>query len=140
MAIEANFEIYGNGVYFAPFFYPRDVVVGKEQKLSRDGSPCGGEDVENIGSKNREIHIVGIIRESERGALNTILDQQDEVNLITMSWSGEVRIESGEFRGPVGYDPHTNEWHWEYTLDLVSTGANETDAIPDAGILQRATS
>lgn len=136
MAVITPFEIYGGGVYFAPFFYPNRVIVSKAQKLARDGSPCGGEDVNNIGSENREIHIVGIIRQQEKQALDSILDQDEPVNLISMSWSGEVLIEEGEYEGPVGVDPHTNEYHWQYTLDLVSTGANETTNRAEDGIVR----
>lgn len=132
------FELYGNGVHFAPFFYPTRVVVTKEQKLARDGNPCAGEDVDNIGSKNREIHIVGLVRQNERYALEQVLDQTDDMNLISLSWSGEVVIENGEYEGPIGQDAHTNEYLWEYTIDLVSTGEDEAHHSHDSGIISPA--
>lgn len=136
----SGFELSGNGVSFAPFFYPNRVVVSKEQKLSRDGSPCGGEDVENIGSKNREIHVVGIIRDQERHAIEAVLDQKEPMDLFTEGWEGEVRVEDGEYEGPVGYDPHTNEWHWQYRLNLVSTGEDEEGGVTGSGIIRKADS
>lgn len=135
---ESGFEIYGDGFTFAPFFYPSRVVVSKAQKLARDGTPCGGEDVENVGSENREIHIVGVIRQHEKFALERLLDQTDQLNMISLSWSGEIRVDDGDYEGPIGRDAHTGEYVWKYTLNLVSTGTDESGQSPVSGILQTA--
>lgn len=135
---DSGFELFAEGISFAPFFYPDRVVVGKEHNLARDGSPCGGEDVDNIGSKNKEIHVTGIIRQHEKHALEAIIDYSEPLELISMSWSGEVVVEDGEFEGPIGVDAHTGEFHWQYTINLVSTGEDEPNKIPDAGIIKQA--
>lgn len=134
----APFEVFGDGFSFAPFFYPRRVVVGKEHNLKREDNICGNEDVSSTGSKNREIHIVGILRQHERYSFETLMDQSDPVNLISLSWSGEVYVENADYEGPIGFDPHTNEYHWQYTLDLVSSGVHE-DGFRNAqnGIISR---
>lgn len=133
---DSGFEIYNDEFTFAPFFYPSRVVVSKAQKITRDGTPCGGEDVENVGSENREIHIVGVIRQHEKFALERLLDQTDELNIISLSWSGEIKLDEGDYEGPIGVDPHTNEFHWKYTLNLVSTGTDESSRSPESGILR----
>ncbi len=59
------------------------------------------------------------------------------------AWEGEVRVEEGEYHGPVGKDTrdlHRDANHWKYTLQLVSTGRDEYDNFTKDGILEEADS
>ena len=137
------FELFDYGVRgsvrFGPRFYPKDIVVSKEHKNNRSQNPCSGEDVTKIGKKNREIHIVGLLRKSEMEAFDDLLDYMDTVTLISLTWSGEVSLEDGELHGPVGYDPNAKEYLWEYTLNLLSTGEDERDHNTSNGIISDGT-
>lgn len=119
-----SFELSGP-VNFAPFYVPNRFSWKKQRNLDREENFCGGEDVEDLGSKNREVHISGAIRFPETFAFNNILDNDEPLNLISPGWSGEVRVVDGEFEGPTGIDPHTRDDLYQYTLNLVSTGRDE---------------
>jgi hypothetical protein len=125
----AEFELSNVSMVFAPLFYPRKVVVSKERRHSRQANYCEGEDVYDIGSKNREIHITGYFRTSELDAFNALLDQHDPLDLIADEWTGEAVIENGEYQ-KFGYDTY------EYKLNLVSTGKDERGRIGADGIIR----
>lgn len=124
----ASFELSNADIVFAPLFYPKKVVVSKERRKSRQSNYCEGEDVYDIGSKNREVHITGYVRASEKDALNALLDQHDPLDLIADEWTGEVEILDGEYQR-FAYDIY------EYKLNLVSTGVDERGRITPDGII-----
>jgi hypothetical protein len=110
---------------FGPFYAPNRLSVSKERELNRQETFCGGEDVTDMGSKNREIHVAGALLEYELAAFEALLDSADALDLTTQGWSGEVRVDGGEYEGPVGRDGRTQEYLFKYSLDLVSTGRDE---------------
>lgn len=120
-----RFSVSGNGTNFGPFFMPDRISVSKERNLVRHANFCGLEDVFEIHGHNREIHVSGKIRENELAAFERLLDHNQPADLITPSWSGEVRVVKGDHEGPIGFDPQTQQFLWEYSLDLVSTGEDE---------------
>ena len=124
------FAIYGDAG-FAPHYVPNRCEMGKERNLNREDNFCGGEDVEDIGAKNREIHASGWMRASELQAFNDLLDYGEPVELIYTGWSGEVNVKDGDFEGPIGRDAVTKEFLFRYSLNLVSTGLDEADAPKD---------
>lgn len=119
------FAIYGP-VNFAPYYVPRRFSWGKERNLDREENFCGNEDVSDLGAKNRDVHISGLIRQSEIQAFNNLLDLTEPVNLVSPGWSGEVRVGDGEFEGPQSTDPATKQYLFQFTLNLVSTGKDES--------------
>lgn len=118
------FQITGY-VDFAPFYVPRRFSWSKERNLDREDNFCGNEDVSDLGGKNREVHISGVIREAEIAAFGNLLDIDEPVDLISPGWSGEVRVLDGEYEGPQGSDPVTTQKTYQYTLNVVSTGRDE---------------
>lgn len=121
----ASFELSNENMVFAPLYYPRKIVVSKERRKSRQANFCEGEDVYDIGSKNREIHITGFIRAAELAAFNALLDEHDPLDLIADEWTGEISILDGEYQR-FALDVYS------YKLNAVSTGTDERGtSIPD---------
>jgi hypothetical protein len=125
----------GLTVVFAPRYYPDTFRVRKERNLDRSKNFCSGEDVSDKGSKNREIHIAGVITSDEKDTFDRMCDVSEYFELTSATWSGEVRVEMGEYEGPTGYHSITDSSLFQYTLDLVSTGTDEDfeDGIIDEG-------
>ena len=121
---EKKFAI--NGVVeFGPFYPPDRISIEKERELNRKQNMCDGEDVTDEGSKNRDIHVAGVLRESEIPAFHDLLDNDEEVELYVDAWSGFVHTRRGEVEGPTDWDPHHEEWLFSYNLDFVATGQEE---------------
>lgn len=112
-------------ITFAPFYAPERIAVTKERELNREGNFCGGEDVTDLGAKNRDIHLSGMLLESELETYEALLDNDKPLDLTTPGWSGEVMVAGGEYEGPVGRDPRNGLYFFKYSLDLVSTGRDE---------------
>jgi len=112
---------------FGPFYPPDRIQIEKERDLKRESSMCGGEDVTDNGSKNREIHVSGVIRKSEVSAFNNLIDEDEALDLITVGFQGEVHVRKGDFEGPTTWDPEHKEWMYKYTVDFVSTGRDDED-------------
>lgn len=113
---------------FNPTYIPQRIQVSKERELVRHANFCGLEDVFEIHGKNREIHLAGIMLESELSDWADVVNWNNEANVITPGLKDNgmiVRVVEGEREGPVSFDPHENEYQWEYSLDLVSTGESE---------------
>jgi hypothetical protein len=125
------------GVYFAPFFAPTRIENSKERNLSREENFCGGEDVTDLGSKNRDIHVSGIIRQSEIKSFDVIVETHGTLDLLTDGWGGEVRVAGGNWEGPVAVDPQSREKLYKYSFDFVSTGYNEDGDSYEDGIISR---
>ncbi|MFC7165859.1 hypothetical protein [Halospeciosus flavus] len=120
-----TFFVYGSGVTFAPTYVPTRISVSKERNLNREDNFCGTEDVSDLGSKNREVHISGLIRESELDSLGNLLDANFPMRVIAPGWSGEIRVMDGEFEGPRAFDPQNREPLYKYSLNVLSTGSDE---------------
>lgn len=130
-----EFVVLGNGS-FAPRFYPETIRVSKQQNLNREESFCGAENVSNNGSKNRDVHIAGrLVGEAEKRAFERVIEDRGTLVVSSTTWSGEAYIKEGELEGPVAIDGQTDAFHWQYTLDLVSTGPDESS--DGSGIIQR---
>jgi hypothetical protein len=118
------FGLYGE-VSFSPFYVPSRMTLGKERRVDRTENFCGGEDVSDMGAKNREFHISGVLREKEIDAFNDLLDAGSEFEMVAPAWSGEVMLEDGEVEGPKATDPQTGQWLYQYSMNVVSTGRDE---------------
>lgn len=122
-------------VSFAPRFFPERIQVTKERELDRSSDFCGGEDVSDKGSKNRDIHINGRLLGTEKNALDRVADTSEPLTMSSTTWSGEVRVSTVEYDGPKGYHPPSGSLLWEYTIDLVSTGRDEDEGNHGNGII-----
>lgn len=119
---------------FAPPLYPEKLRVRKQRNLDRQPNFCGGEDVSDTGSKNREVHISGRVRGSDMlEALNDAADRNEVFDLVSDAWTGEIRIKEIEYEIMKGYDPSTGEQYWKYTIDAVSTGRDEDQSTISSG-------
>lgn len=113
---------------FTPEFYPDDFTQMKKKELSRYGGNCGGESVSIKSIKNREFHATGVLLEGELNIFHGLMDFNGEVDLISpVAPNGgmECFIKKAELGGQSGWDPHSRQWMFEYTLDFVSTGRDE---------------
>lgn len=125
-AAQSAFLLSG-AVQFGPYYAPKRISVTKERELNRQGNFCGGEDVTDLGSKNRELHISGRLLENELIAFESLLDNDRALDLTTPGWGGQIMVKGGEYEGPVGRDARTGEFFFQYSLDIVSTGRDEDD-------------
>lgn len=113
---------------FAPEFYPDKFTQLKKRELDRYGSQCGGESVSLKAIKNREFHVEGVILQNEVTTFQRLLDYEPTVDLLsplTPSGGMECHLKRGELKEQQGWDPHTRQWMFGYSLDLVSTGKDE---------------
>lgn len=131
-----EFELAGENFSFAPFYYPRKVTPSKERRLSEQSAICEGEDVTDIGSKNREIVVRGYLRMSELPAYDRFIESGATYDLISLQWSGEVVLRDTELDGPMGVDTDTGDWLFIYDFTLKSTGKDERHT-PGDGIIDR---
>lgn len=123
-----RFEISNTNTVFAPLIYPEKVVVRKERRKSRQPGYCEGEDVADIGSKNREIDVNGVIMDYEKGAVDALLDESGDLDLVADEWSGKVQVLDGEYER-IAYET------FSYRLKLLSTGLDEEGGSRNSGIL-----
>jgi len=130
---------------FIPEIYPTDFTQMKKRELNRYGGGCSGETVSIEVTKNRELHVSGKILFSEVRTVQDLMDIDSEVDVISPLIPGgglECFIKQAEIGNYVGYDPHTGQRMFKYTLDLVSTGRDENDSGENAivtAIFQEAT-
>lgn len=123
------FGIAASGLEFYPEYIPNQIQLNKERKLVRHANFCGLEDVFEIHGKNREVHVNGYILESELPSFADVLDWSQEAEIVTPGWSGRVRVVKGEHEGPVAWDAREEQYLWNYSLDVVSTGIDEAQHI-----------
>lgn len=121
------FVLQNDDVRFAPKYYPERYRVRKQRELDRSSGFCKAEDVSDTGSKNREIHISGIMLDYERYAFDDLLDSGNTFDMVSDVKTMEVYVAEGEYDGPYGYDPHAGVKQWEYSLDVVSSGRDESE-------------
>ena len=125
--VQDVFHVLGAGVVFAPNYVPTRFSVKKDRNLNREDNFCGMEDVDDLGSKNRELHISGVLKADEVRAFGDLLDYGEPVDLTTPGWAGEVNVVGGEYEGPRALDPVDGQHLYQYSLDVVSTGRDEED-------------
>lgn len=130
----APFAITGS-YRFTPDIFPSNIRPSKSRNLDRTQNFCQGEDVSDNGSENRNIHVNGTMIGPEKDQFDALLDAEVPVEMTSPTWSGEVRVSEGEFEGPTGWDPSTGYFYYEYTLDLVATGADEMDESSGNGVV-----
>lgn len=113
---------------FTPEFYPEDFTFVKKRELKRYGGNCDGESVSIKAVKNREFHARGLMTTEDLAIFNHLVDHSDEVDIISPKIPGggmECFVKKGEVGNQKGVDPLTTQRIFEYSLDLVSTGADE---------------
>ncbi|QRV15020.1 hypothetical protein JMJ58_19250 [Haloterrigena salifodinae] len=120
-----DFYITSSALTFAPTYVPTRISVSKERNLNREDNFCGTEDVSDLGSKNRVVHISGVVRETELQSFGNLLNANYPLRLIAPGWSGEIRVKDGEYEGPRAFDPRNREPLYKYSLNVLSTGKNE---------------
>lgn len=120
---------------FSPKHSPERIQVSRERNLDRTQNFCKGEDVSDNGTENREIHISGRMLGPEKDRFDQLLNADVTIDMTSATWSGEVRVASGEYEGPTGWHPPTGYYYYDYRLDLVSTGAESGDASSGNGIV-----
>ena len=121
-------DIVNKGRVFIPEFYPEDFTQEKKRKFNRYGSGCDGESVSIKKEKNREFHVRGVVLRRSIPIVNTIIDENGPVDIISpLTSSGGVRcrVKKGQIGNVSGWDPIHEEWLFEYTLDFISTGRDE---------------
>lgn len=116
------------GEEFSPEFYPDRFNKVMTKELNRDGQQCQGEDVSVKNFKNAEIHATGVCFARQVSILEKLHAHEGPVDLYTpISPNGGLeafvkKVEVGEMEG---WNPHEEEWMFNYTLDFVSTGFDE---------------
>lgn len=129
-----DFSLVSESIGFEPTYYPERVNPKRKRNVEREDALCEGQDIIDNGAKNVDLHVEGYLIGSEKSTFWEILANGAEYRLISMPWSGFVKIKSGNLEGPIGIDDKEREFVYDYTLKLVSTaGDNE-----DFGIVQEA--
>lgn len=122
-------------ITFAPRYFPETFRRVKERDLNRKDQFCEGENVTDQGGKNWNIHVVGRVLTQELSVYDRVAEEGKELLLTSLSWSGEVLVDTCELEGPVAWDPQQNQYQWRYTADLVSTGRDELGSNFENGII-----
>lgn len=118
----------GDTFEFTPEYYPDRFTKVMEKELSREGQQCKGEDVSVKKFKNPDIHATGVTFAHQVSTLEDLHLHEGKVDLYTpISPNGGLeayvkKVEVGEING---WNPHEEEWMFDYTMDLVSTGRDE---------------
>lgn len=116
---------------FFPEYFPDRLPQTKDKKLNRESVQCAGEDVTIETTKNREVHVSGVVLASEIDTFQTLTDYDKPIDLYTplLPYGGmECIIKNTEIdANPDGFDAYFRQWRFSYTIDLVSTGYDEYD-------------
>lgn len=132
------FVLSGNAT-FAPRYLPDTFRRTKSRNLDRKENFCGGENVSDRGSENWEFHVSGPVLTIGVQFFDRIVEGGGDLLLTSLSWSGEVKVEEAELEGPMSWDPAAQQFLWRYTLDLVSTGKDESGNENQTGIIDEGT-
>lgn len=130
---EIPFAIYTNESGksdFTPYYYPSRFSVTTEKEFERTAAACAGERISIKELKNSELHINGKIHAFDLSSLDQLTYTTEPVELISpivKSGGMEAYVKSVERGELVGYDsyPTADDWLFEYTIDLVSSGRDE---------------
>jgi hypothetical protein len=120
---------------FQPLYYPETLRVVTDKELNRTDGGCSGENVSIKKLKNSDVHVKGKIHESDLPDLHELRLRSEPVEIVTPAIQGgglECIIKKAEQGDVLSWDayPDAQEWMFEYTLDLVSTGRDEyTDNV-----------
>lgn len=133
------FVLSHDDVTFAPRYAPDTLRRDKERNLDRKDAFCEGENVSDNGSKNWNIHASGRMLTSEIKFFDKVAEKGEPLLLTSATWSGELLVEDVEVDGPGSWDPQQEEYHWTYTLNLVSTGRDESGENYPDGIIDDGT-
>jgi hypothetical protein len=121
---------------FVPEFYPEDFTQMKKRELNRYPSgSCNGESVSIKAVKNREYNATGVILQGEINVFQALLDYDGPVDLLSPlcpKGGAECYVKQGELGKQKGWDPHTRQWMFEYSIDLVATARDEADGGDNA--------
>jgi hypothetical protein len=120
-----DFSLVSESVGFEPTYYPERVNPKRKRNIKREDSLCEGQDIIDNGGKNVDLHVEGYLIGSEKSTFWDILANGAEYRLISMPWSGFVKIKNGNLEGPIGIDDREREFVYDYTLKLVSTASRE---------------
>jgi hypothetical protein len=116
---------------FTPEFYPDDFTQMKKRELNRHPSgSCSGENVSLKAVKNREYNATGVLLQGEINVFQALLDHNGAVDLLSPlcpKGGAECYVKQGELGKQKGWDPHTRQWYFEYSIDLVATSRDETE-------------
>jgi hypothetical protein len=130
------FGIYGSAeddnFRFEPVYYPTNLRVTADKEMTRTNGGCDGEQVSIKKLKNSNIHISGKIHESDLPDLHELAHKTEKVEVISPSIQRggmECIVKKTEQGDMISWDgfPEAQEWMFEYTIDLVSTGKDEYD-------------
>lgn len=116
------------GPEFSPEYYPDRFNKVMEKELNRDGQQCRGEDVSVKTFKNSDVHATGVCFAHQVPILEKLHGHEGKAELYTpISPNGglEVYVKKIEVGEMSGWNPHKEEWMFNYTLDFVSTGLDE---------------
>lgn len=136
-----SFGIYGEDVSFNPLYYPERFSITTEKELQRVKSACEGETVDIEKLKNSTLHVSGRLHTSDLADINALAQTPKPVEVITplVGSSGmEAYVKMCERGEMAGYDayPRAEEWMFQYTLDLVSTGVDEYHSHNDSSTFE----
>jgi hypothetical protein len=118
----------GGGAVFEPVYYPSSFTIVTDKELIRNGAKCEGERISIDKLKNSEIHVTGKVHASDLPDLDDLAHTTRPVTLVTPivpPGGMEVIVKKAERGNYSGWDPYVRERMFEYTLDMVSTGADE---------------
>jgi hypothetical protein len=118
-----DFSLVSESTSFEPTYYPERVKPTRERNINRQDGLCEGEEVNDNGGKNHDLHVRGFLLESEKNTFWEVLDDGSEFEMVAMPWSGFVYVKSGNLEGPKGVDNREREWVYEYTLKFVAAGS-----------------
>lgn len=126
------------GTPFTPKYYPDRFNKVMEKELRKDGQQCKGQDVSIKNFKNAKLHATGVCLAREVSTLESLHAHDGVVDLYTpISPNGgiEAYLEKVELGEMAGYNPEFDEWMFNYTLDLISTGSDEYGSDGESAIV-----
>jgi len=128
------FGVYAPNVTFVPAYYPSRMSITTEKEFEKISSGCEGQEIDIKTLKNSTLHISGKVHAKDMGNINRLSQVTEPVDVLTPILEGggmEFHLESAERGQLIGYDafPAFEDWMFEYTLDLLSTGKDEYEQI-----------
>jgi hypothetical protein len=127
------FAVEGENYAFVPKYYPERFTQTRDNELKREGAKCAGEEVYTKKKKNKDLHATGIVLADNLDPLRNLIDETDPIDIISPivdDGGAEVVLKSGKIGEIVGWDGADEQWQFKYTLDFVTSGAdNNTQQI-----------
>lgn len=123
---ELSFALAASAVQFEPTYYPDTIRRVGDKKLQEEKSPRGGEEVTIDKIHNAHYHITGVVTSDEIDQLKRLHHDCRPAQLTChMTNNLSTIVKKVEIAERDGWDPESESWLWNYTLDLVSTGIDE---------------